>query len=343
MNSRWLALLIIVILAGVFILRQSNKGKEEESANNTGSDLENILKTDLVEGDEEKVSLKDDKEKNVEIEPVVSPSEPDEAIVYSPSEAGGLTQVEADRLIKGAAADFDAGNLVAGRDKLNKVLLEMKLSYEDQKIVKARLQELSDSWLFSRECLDEDTLVGYLMVKSGDNLEKIGKQHKIPYEFLMRINNIARPEHLRAGKRIKVVNGPFHGVIDLSTYTLDIFLQEQFVKSYKIAIGKPGRETPTGKWCVTNEKLIKPEWPDSETGKVYPPHDPENPLGDRWIGIKGLDDNTKDKEGFALHGTIEPESIGTGASRGCIRLTNEDVVEVFNMLTPVHSLVEIHD
>ena len=345
MNSRWAALLIIVIIAAVFILKQSNKGKDDDTiVNDSRTRLEEYLKSEIESDRPDTTGSQDDAENNTEvIEPIVTPANPREAIDYSPG-TGGLTQVEADLLIKGAAADFEAGNIIAGRDKLNKVLLEMELSYEEQKIVKARLQELSETWLFSRDQFKDDILTGSYMVKSGDLLSEIGKQHKVPYDFLMTINGIDRPELLRAGRKIKIVNGPFRAEIHLSTFTLDIFLQEQYVKSYKIAIGKPGDETPTGKWCVRKgDKLIRPQWTDDETKKVYPPNDPENPIGDRWIGIMGLDANTKSKGGYALHGTIEPESIGTRASRGCVRLNNEDVVEVFDMLTPVHSIVEIFD
>jgi lipoprotein-anchoring transpeptidase ErfK/SrfK len=51
----------------------------------------------------------------------------------------------------------------------------------------------------------------------------------------------------------------------------------------------------------------------------------------------------KDRSGFGIHGTVEPETIGTKSSRGCIRLHNGDVIFVYNLLVPVYSKVEIVD
>ncbi|MFQ5787157.1 MAG: L,D-transpeptidase, partial [Thermodesulfobacteriota bacterium] len=59
---------------------------------------------------------------------------------------------------------------------------------------------------------------------------------------------------------------------------------------------------------------------------IYQFGDPKNVLGTRWIGFE-------DKEGlygYGIHGTTEPDSIGKEMSNGCIRLTNEDVEELFN-------------
>jgi lipoprotein-anchoring transpeptidase ErfK/SrfK len=105
-----------------------------------------------------------------------------------------------------------------------------------------------------------------------------------------------------------------------------------------------GKETPVGEWCVkTGGKMVQPPWFDGETGKEYYKDDPDYPLGARWIAIKGLDENTKSRTGFALHGTKEPETIGVRSSRGCIRLIDKDVIELYGLLAPVHSRVRIVD
>ena len=41
------------------------------------------------------------------------------------------------------------------------------------------------------------------------------------------------------------------------------------------------------------------------------------------------------RTGFAIHGTKEPEQIGTAGSRGCIRMYNDDVVLMYNLLVPL--------
>ena len=86
--------------------------------------------------------------------------------------------------------------------------------------------------------------------------------------------------------------------------------------------------------------MIKPTWTD-HTGKTFRPEDPDYPLGSRWIGLEGLEGEAKDRTGFAIHGTKEPEEIGTAGSRGCIRLHNGDAILLYNLLVPTFSQVEV--
>jgi lipoprotein-anchoring transpeptidase ErfK/SrfK len=123
---------------------------------------------------------------------------------------------------------------------------------------------------------------------------------------------------------------------------MDIFLQDTFVRSFPVGLGQPGRQTPVGLWHVkAGGKIPNALYTDPDTGKVIHPEDPDYPLGSRWIELEGLDENTKDKTGFGIHGTKDPQSIGRASSRGCIRLHNGDVMKVYNMLVPVNSLVKI--
>ena len=55
---------------------------------------------------------------------------------------------------------------------------------------------------------------------------------------------------------------------------------------------------------------------------VYPGGSPENPMGPRALTLSG-------GEGYAIHGTSRPHSIGTFASYGCIRMFNEDILDLF--------------
>jgi lipoprotein-anchoring transpeptidase ErfK/SrfK len=66
-----------------------------------------------------------------------------------------------------------------------------------------------------------------------------------------------------------------------------------------------------------------------------------NPIGERWIGLEGIEERTKDLSGLGIHGTIEPDTIGTQASMGCIRMGSNDVSQVYEMLAEGISTVEI--
>jgi lipoprotein-anchoring transpeptidase ErfK/SrfK len=164
----------------------------------------------------------------------------------------------------------------------------------------------------------------------------------VPYEILQQINNIGRPEALRAGEKIKVINGPFHARIYRSAFTMDLFLQNTYVRSFRVGLGKRGRETPKGLWRVKpSGKLITPTWTDPDTGKTYKAEDPDYPLGSRWIALEGIEGNAVGRTGIAFHGTKDPNLIGTADSRGCIRLDNGDAILVYNLLVPTFSQVEI--
>ena len=181
-------------------------------------------------------------------------------------------------------------------------------------------------------------------VQSGDLLQQIGLKYSVPYGILMKINGLARAEDLRADSKIKVVHGPFHARVNRSTYVLDLYLQKTLVKSYRVGLGLPGQETPTGEWLVKpGDKHIKPQWTDPVTQHVYFGDDPDYPLGSRWIGLYGIEGEAVGRTGFAIHGTKDPETIGTQSSQGCIRLYNGDVIEVYDMLLEGMSHVLVFD
>ena len=67
-----------------------------------------------------------------------------------------------------------------------------------------------------------------------------------------------------------------------------------------------------------------------------------NPIGERWIGLEGVEERTMDLSGLGIHGTIEPGTIGTQSSMGCIRMGSSDITQVYEMLAEGVSTVEIH-
>jgi LysM repeat protein len=278
-----------------------------------------------------------------EVSPAASPDMRQPVQPAALDDAMDKTSLEAQQLIEKALNLRDAGNIVAARDLLNDAL-NMKLSPQVRAGVKVQMAKLSEKWLFSRDVLQGDKLTAQYLVQPGDLLTRIGRQHKVPFEILLRINGLARPESLQAGRRIKVVHGPFNAVVNRTTYTMDLFLQNVYVKSYKVGLGKAEHNTPTGRWLVAQGgKMIKPTWTDPDTGKTYLGSDPDYPLGSRWIALDGIEGDAKGRTGFALHGTKEPESIGTQSSRGCIRLFNGDVIEVYDLMEPGQSGVIVMD
>ncbi|MBN1359069.1 MAG: L,D-transpeptidase family protein [Sedimentisphaerales bacterium] len=234
--------------------------------------------------------------------------------------------------------------VIAARDKLNEAM-SLPMSPEQRETVKQQLMNLSEEWLFGPAVFGGDTLCETYTVQPGDLLQVIGRKHKVPYQILMEINKIRRPEALQAGRTIKVINGPFHAKIYRSTFTLDLYLQGTYVRTFKVGLGKEGYETPTGLWRVREGgKLISPNWTDPDNpGRVYKATDPDYPLGSRWIALDGLEGAARDRTGFAIHGTKDPDQIGSAGSRGCIRMYNGDAVLMYNLLIPLYSHVEVFD
>ena len=123
--------------------------------------------------------------------------------------------------------------------------------------------------------------------------------------------------------------------IDRPHFKLRLFKGLKFAKSYGIAVGMAGLETPAGRYAIQN-KQVNPAWhvPNSAwagslAGQVIPGGAPNNPLRARWLGIAN---------GVGIHGTAEDWSIGSRASHGCIRMHVSDVIDLFDRVsvgTPV--------
>ncbi|MBI4245043.1 MAG: L,D-transpeptidase [Planctomycetes bacterium] len=101
------------------------------------------------------------------------------------------------------------------------------------------------------------------------------------------------------------------------------------LKTYKIGIGQ-NDSTPSTEFVV-GTKAAKPVWYSPKNseykGEVIPYGDSRNILGTHWIGL-----NHQKFSGIGIHGTNSPSSIGTKSSRGCIRLENTDVEELYEIL-----------
>lgn len=115
--------------------------------------------------------------------------------------------------------------------------------------------------------------------------------------------------------------------VNLPSQTLSLYKDGTLLKEYPVCVGKQSTPTPQGEYRVVY-KTVNPYWINKDD--VVPPG-PRNPLGVRWIGIT---------KSVGIHGNNKPESIGTYASAGCIRMYNRDVEEVY-AIVPVNTPVFI--
>lgn len=228
------------------------------------------------------------------------------------------------------------GKLVEGRSMLSRLLFadNLKLSAADAAAVRQRLTEVNQSLLWTREITEGDTITRAYQ-NDGKFLSQIGVRFRVPYQMLELINNMDA-RNLRADQVIKVIQGPLHARVSKSRFNMDVYAVDAegmpvFVQTFRVGLGE---NTPMGNWeVVKGSKVVNPSWRDDLNGEFFAPDDPENPIGEYWIAIEGLDDANKNKSGFGIHGTIEPDSIGKEESRGCIRLLDDDIERVFKMLT----------
>jgi LysM repeat protein len=298
----------------------------------------------LYEGDKHVANLVNSDTKN-EPEPVAVVQQPQPKLPEVPQETTAETNPEVIELINKAMAYINEkpSRIIDARDILNEALLK-PMSFQQQMSIKEKLSEFADRWLFSSEVFPKDTLCDNYRVKRGDKLILIGKQFKMTAEVLQQVNNIATPQSLRAEDTIKIIKGPFNARVYCSTFTMDLYLQNTFVKSFHIGVGKLGKQTPTGLWRVKADgKVPFAVWTNPDTGEMVNYEDPNYPLGSRWIKLEGIEGKAKDQRSYGIHGTNENETIGEAASRGCIRLNNDDVIQVYDLLVPVHSLIRVMD
>jgi L,D-transpeptidase catalytic domain len=144
-----------------------------------------------------------------------------------------------------------------------------------------------------------------------------------------------RPHLTSAALRRKY---PSFITIDRGAFTLRLFKHLRYVKSYPIAVGQQGLETPAGLYHIQN-KVVNPSWqvPNSAwagslAGRLIPPG-PDDPLKARWMGLFN---------GAGIHGTDETSSIGHAFSHGCVRMTIPDVIDLYDRVQ-VHTPVYIGD
>ncbi len=242
---------------------------------------------------------------------------------------------------------LDNGQLVAARLQLSALLRSGTLTESEAAQARGVLTDISDTLVFSKEIVANDPFALEYIIRGGDTLsgivQKMGLQ--VNWRFIQRINGIKRASSIRPGQNIKLITGPFHATVDKDTYRIDVFQgdgnEKVFVRSYRVGLGE-FNSTPTGLFKVrNNSKLLNPTWVNPRTREFYSADNPLNPIGERWIGLEGIEERTKDLSGLGIHGTIEPETIGTQASMGCIRMGSDDVAQVYEMLAEGVSTVVI--
>ncbi|MBR5535314.1 MAG: L,D-transpeptidase family protein [Clostridia bacterium] len=147
----------------------------------------------------------------------------------------------------------------------------------------------------------------YYVVRRGDSIYSIAKTFSLTAEDIFAANP-RLSENLFIGQVLCIPQNPvrLEFRVNLSSKILSVYQNGTLIKEYPVAIGKDSTPTPQGTFTIINKQL-----------------NPGGPYGTRWLGLS--------KKGYGIHGTNAPESIGTAASNGCIRMYNSDIEELFDI------------
>jgi lipoprotein-anchoring transpeptidase ErfK/SrfK len=143
-------------------------------------------------------------------------------------------------------------------------------------------------------------------------------------------SSIAGAQTLASSRESSIEPPQRRVVVSLPERTLSLVENGHVVRVFSVAVGAPNTPTPVGTFTITN-RIPNPTY--YRPGKVIGPG-PSNPLGTRWMGL--------DIKGYGIHGTDDPRSIGHARSLGCVRLRNDDVEHLFELLRP-GDIVELRD
>jgi hypothetical protein len=119
---------------------------------------------------------------------------------------------------------------------------------------------------------------------------------------------------------------PSYLTLDRGSFTLRLFRDLELTKTYTVAVGQEGLETPEGTYAIEAMEeeptwyVPESDWAGDLAGQVIPPG-PSNPIKARWMAIF---------EGAGIHGTEETASLGSAASHGCVRMSIPDVEELYD-------------
>lgn len=227
--------------------------------------------------------------------------------------------------------------------KCKNIILTIVIALSISSLAKAALFRLPDIG---------DDIVGHnfiAQVQRGDNAASIRARYEVSYNELAAANPGVNFNHLRVGQPLLIPNEfilpKYRQGIVINTPELRLYYftpDGKYVRTFPVGLGKENWRTP-----LTFAKVVKketdPTWhiPKSiheyvyrTQGKVLPEYilpGPENPLGKYALYLS--------ESGYMIHGTNQPESVGTFFSSGCMRLLAEPIRTLYQEVdigTPVY-------
>lgn len=165
-------------------------------------------------------------------------------------------------------------------------------------------------------------------IQAGDTLTRMESRLGVPQDLLAGINNL-QATSLRIGQKIRVPRLDISLVINKSDRTLTIMNGSEFLKKYRVGLHHDDTKLRANTYSVIRKHARGLEYIDDETNESIRAGAENNPYGRRFIELL---------RGVGIHGTNDPEKVGSLVSDGSVVMSNHDIEEVYALVrtrTPV--------
>ncbi len=206
------------------------------------------------------------------------------------------------------------GDLINARSFYERA--EERVPLERRAPLREKIEDLNIRILFSPIATDQSVLYE---VQPGDTLGKIARKFKTTVNLIKRSNHL-KDDLIIPGRKLKVTISKFSIVVNATENILFLNRDGELFKTYTVSTGEDN-STPAGTFFI-EEKMVKPVW--YKMGAVVSPESAEYELGSRWLGLS--------LEGYGIHGTSDESTIGSHVTKGCVRLKNNEVEELFDIV-----------
>ncbi|MBF0505028.1 MAG: L,D-transpeptidase family protein [Candidatus Omnitrophica bacterium] len=237
------------------------------------------------------------------------------------------TALPVNQLLQEAAQYETQGDKLKAKEAYAQIVSNYP-DYEKIEEIQQKLGELNIALIVSPTPMPQTI---YYEIKPGDSLGKLSRKYNTTGQLIKKANGL-KSDVIRTGERLRIWTAPFNLLVNKSQNVLFLKSGEEVLKIYHVSTGKDNI-TPVGTFKIAS-KIEKPVW-FKAGGMPIPSESPENELGSRWMGFD-VDPH------YGIHGTLHPESIGQQVTAGCVRLKNQDVEELFDIL-PIGTQVVIQN
>lgn len=224
------------------------------------------------------------------------------------------------------ADSYEAKNEIVKARDIYQLILKKYQGIENISDVQDKAGKLNIAILFSRTITDKDMLYE---VEPGNTLTNIAKKFGTTVELIKKANGL-KSDNILSRSKLKISKIKYKILVDKSQNILTLLSGNEIMKVYRVSTGE-NNCTPVGNFKILN-KIIDPVWYTQKA--IVPAESPDNILGSRWMGFN--------LPGYGIHGTVSPEKIGQQATKGCVRMMDAEVEELYTIV-PLGTEVTITD